>query len=118
MEEQTQTTLALTPLEVVNARMAAHNAHDLEAFMATYSETIQVYDYPDIPLGTRGKDHIRSIFTPLFEKQAVHTTIRSHMVNNKYVVIRETVVREGETTEYIAIYEVEDNLIQSVRFIK
>jgi hypothetical protein len=109
---------ALTPLEVVNARMSAHNEHNLEKFMATYSETIQIYDFPDIPLGSRGKDHIRNIFAPLFKNQSVKTTIKSQMVNGKYVVNRESVVREGKITEYISIYEVENELIQSVRFIK
>lgn len=112
------TTVAKTPLEVVNARMSAHNAHDIEKFLACYSENILVYDFPNTPLGSKGKDHINKIFTPLFERRAVKTTIQSQMVNGKYVVNRETVVREGKTSEYISIYEVEDELIQSVRFIK
>lgn len=109
---------ALTPLEVVNARMSAHNEHDLEKFMATYSETIQIYDFPNVPLGSRGKDHIRKIFAPLFKNQSVKTTIKSQMVNGRYVVNRESVVREGKITEYISIYEVDNELIQSVTFLK
>ena len=108
----------MSPLEVVNARMAAHNQHDLEAFLSHYSENIQIYDYPDIPLGSRGKDHIKNIFSPLFESKSVKVTVHQQMVNGNYVVNRETVVREGKTTEYISIYEVGDGLIQSVRFIK
>lgn len=109
---------ALTPLEVVNARMAAHNDHDLEKFMATYSDSIQIYDFPDTPLGSRGKDHIKNIFATLFKNNSVKTTVKSQMVNGKYVVNRESVIREGKITEYISIYEVENELIQSVRFIK
>lgn len=109
---------AKTPLEVVNDRMSAHNEHDIEKFLSCYSENIQVYDFPDTPLGSSGKDHIRKIFTPLFNKKSVKTTVKSQMVNGKYVVNRETVVREEKTTEYISIYEVENELIQSVRFIK
>lgn len=109
---------AKTPLEVVNGRMSAHNEHNLELFLSFYAENIQVYDFPDMPLGTRGKGHIKKIFTPIFEAKSVRTTIRSQMVNGKYVVNRETVVREGKTTEYISIYEVENGLIRSVRFIK
>lgn len=118
MDQQRESALSPTPLEVVNARMAAHNAHDMEKFLATYSDTIQVYDYPDVPLGSGGKDHMRSIFESVFENKSVKTTIRSQMANQNYVVIRESVVREGDVTEYISIYEVEDGLIQSVRFIK
>jgi hypothetical protein len=109
---------AETPLEVVNTRMEAHNNHDLEKFLEIYSDDIRVYDYPDTPLGKKGKEHIKSIFGPLFEEQSVETEIHHQMTNGKYVVNRETVVREGKTTEYISIYEVEGGLIQSVRFIK
>lgn len=109
---------AKTPLEVVNARMAAHNGHNITQFMALYSDDIQVYDYPDIPLGKRGKAHIKSIFEPLFKAGVVKTTIKSQMVNDKYIVNRESVVSRGTTTEYISIYEVKNDLIQSVRFIK
>jgi len=107
-----------SPLEVVNARMAAHNQHNMEAFLSNYSENIQVYDYPDVPLGQRGKEHIERIFSPLFKSKSVKVTIHSQMENGNFVVNRETVVREGKTTEYISIYEVVDGLIESVRFIK
>lgn len=109
---------SMSPLEVVNARMAAHNQHDLEAFLSNYSDNIQIYDYPDISLGSKGKDHIKNVFSPLFESKSVKVTIHKQMANGNYVVNRETVVREGKTTDYISIYEVEDGLIQSVRFIK
>ncbi|WP_395377571.1 nuclear transport factor 2 family protein [Marinicella sp. W31] len=109
---------AESPLEVVNGRMSAHNEHNVEKFLAFYSENIQIYDFPDKPLGSSGKDHIRKIFTPLFHAQSVKTTVKSQMVNGRYVVNRETVVREGKTIEYISIYEVENGLIQSIRFIK
>lgn len=108
---------AKTPLEVVNDRISAHNEHDIEKFLSYYAENIQIYDFPDTPIGESGKDHIRKIFTPLFQKQSVRTTVKSQMVNGNYVVNRETVVREGKVTEYISIYEVENGLIQSVRFI-
>jgi hypothetical protein len=109
---------AKTPLEVVNARMEAHNNHNLEKFLETYSDEIQVYDYPNTPLGKQGKEHIINIFAPLFKDKAVKTEIHHQIENGKYVVNHETVTREGKITEYISIYEVEDDLIQSVRFIK
>lgn len=109
---------AATQLEVVNARMEAHNNHNLEKFLAVYSDDIQIYDYPNTPLGKKGKEHIRNIFAPLFKDKSVKTEIHHQIENGKYVVNHETVTREGKITEYISIYEVEDDLIQSVRFIK
>ena len=106
-----------SPLAVVNARMQAHNEHNLKAFLDTYSEDIQVYGYPDTPFGTPGKEHIQSIFGPLFENKAVHTEIQYQIENGRYVVNHETVVRQGETTVYVSIYEVINGKIKSVRFI-
>lgn len=110
--------LAKSPLEIVNARMSAHNQHDMKAFLSCYSENIQVYDFPTTKLGSRGKKHIEKIFSPLFAAQAVKATVHSQMVNGNFVVNRETVVREGNSAEYISIYEVKDGAIESVRFIK
>lgn len=110
--------LAKTPIEIVNERMVAHNNHDIEKFLASYAEDIQIYDFPSTPLGSAGKAHLRKIFTPLFKNKAVKTKIQSQMENGKYVANRETVEREGKITEYISIYEIEDGLIKSVRFIK
>lgn len=107
-----------SPLGVVNERMEAHNTHDLERFLAVYADDIQIYDFPNTPLGTPGKDHLRKIFAPLFNYQAVQTQISEQMVNGKFVVNRETVTRNGRVNEYISIYEVKDGLIRSVRFIK
>ena len=109
---------AKAPLQVVNARMGAHNRHDLGQFLALYSDEIQIYDYPDTPLGSPGKAHLRSIFEPLFDDRAVHVTIHNQIVNGHYVVNHETVVRRGEEFLYLSIYEVVDGLIQSVRFIR
>lgn len=114
----TSVSVAKSPLEIVNARMSAHNQHDMRTFLSCYSEDIQVYDFPATKLGSRGKKHIEEIFSPLFATQAVKVTVHSQMVNGNFVVNRETVVREGKSVEYISIYEVIDGVIESVRFIK
>ena len=50
------------PLTTVNARMAAYNKHDINAFLTLYSENIQIFTFPNIALGPKGKDHLESIF--------------------------------------------------------
>jgi len=106
------------PLNIVNKRMEAHNQHNIESFLNTYSEDIQIYDYPDIPIGNKGKAHIEGIFKPLFEEKAVHTDIHHQIVNGNHVVNHETVIRNGIKSVYVSIYEIDNGLIKSVRFIK
>ncbi len=105
------------PLEVVNQRMSAYNRHDLGAFLETYSDGVEVFTYPDKSLG-KGKEHLRSIFEPMFEQGSVQVVIHHQIAKDGYVVNHET-VNDGDTaTEYVSIYEVRGGLIQSVRFVR
>jgi hypothetical protein len=107
-----------TPLEVVNKRMEAHNTHDLETFLSVYSDDIRIYDYPDVPIGAKGKAHMRSIFEPLFRDGAVAVKIHHQIEHGRYVVNQETVTRRGKVIDYVSIYEVVDGLITNVRFLR
>ena len=106
------------PITIVNQRMEAHNNHDLSAFLALYSDEIQIYDYPDIRIGRKGKAHLQSIFEPLFAAAAVSVKIHSQIEQGRYVINEETVTRQGEEIRYVSIYEVNGDLITSVRFVR
>lgn len=106
-----------TPLEVVNQRMDAYNRHDLPSFLALYSEDIEIFTYPDRSLGG-SKQHLASIFGPMFEAGEVRVELHHQIEKDRYVVNHETVHDGDSTTEYVSIYEVEEGLIQSVRFVR
>jgi hypothetical protein len=107
----------LLPLDVVNERMSAYNRHDLTAFLITYSDGVEIRTYPDISLGD-GKDHLRSIFEPMFQDGSVQVDVHHQFTKDSYVVNHETVTDGDSTTEYVSIYEVRDGLIQSVAFVR
>ncbi len=109
--------VARSPLETVDSRMRAYNAHDLEAFLSTYSENVEIFTYPDRSLG-RGKAHVRKLFEDLFREGAVRVDIHHQIAKDGYVINHETVVAGVEETEYVSIYEVRDGLIRSVRFVR
>ena len=106
-----------TPLEIVNRRMSAYNRHDLEAFLDLYAGEVEIFTYPDRSLG-KGKEHMRSIFEPMFTEGVVQVVVHHQIMKDSYVVNHETVTDGGDTTEYISIYEVEGGLIQSVGFVR
>jgi hypothetical protein len=58
------------------------------------------------------------IFEPLFKDKLVSVKIHSQIEHGKYVVNQETVTRRGKLFHYVSIYEVENNLIKSVRFLR
>jgi len=106
-----------SPLEVVNLRMQAHNEHNLEAFLATYSDEVEIFTYPAKSLG-RGKKRIKKLFEDVFLDGSVHVDIHHQIAKDSYVINHETVVSGDKKTEYVSIYEVRKGLIQSVRFVR
>lgn len=106
----------LSPQEVVNKRVKAHNAHNLDDFLSTYSEDIRI-GASDCDAFAKGKPHIKKVFTPLFKDKAVHLTIHAQIVNGPYVVNRETLIRKGEKREYVSVYEVRNGLIKSINIM-
>ena len=107
----------LSPLAVVNLRMQAYNNHDLEAFLNTYSEKIEIFTYPGKSLG-RGKKHLKGLFEPMFEEGSISVEIHHQIAKDGYVINHETVTDGNKKTEYVSIYEIRDGLITSVRFVR
>ena len=106
------------PIDVVNARMDSYNKHDMKTFLEAYSEEIQIYDYPNSPIGKKGKAHINMIFSPMFEEGKIHVKIHHQITQGNYVINHETVTYGDKETKYVSIYEIENDLIKSVRFVR
>lgn len=107
----------LSPLTIVNKRMNAYNQHNLDVFLATYAETVQVYTYPDKQLAG-GKAHLQSIFEPMFKEGKVAVKIHQQIEKDSYVINHETVIDEDKKTDYVSIYKVVGGLITEVRFVR
>ncbi|MFK7971306.1 MAG: nuclear transport factor 2 family protein [Bacteroidia bacterium] len=104
-------------LEIVNKRMAYYNQHNFEEFIKLYSKDVKVYTYPNTLLGT-GTENISSIFKPKFASKSIQVEIINQIDNGSHVINHE-IVSEGNTqTKYVSIYEVQDGLITSVRFVR
>lgn len=108
---------SLTPLEVVNKRMDFYNRHDFDEFIKLYGDEVKIYTYPEKLLGT-GIDNISSIFKPKFSDKSIQVVIISQMNNGDHVINHEIVTEDGIDTKYVSIYEVENGLITSVRFVR
>lgn len=106
-----------SPLEIVNMRMDFYNQYNFKEFINLYSDTVKIYTYPDKLLGT-GKGNLTSIFQPKFASKSIHVSIIAQMNNGRYVINQEVVTENGIDTKYISIYEVENGLITSVKFVR
>ena len=106
-----------SPLEIVNKRMEYYNLHNFEKFIKLYADDVKIYTYPNKLLG-KGTGNITSIFEPKFAAKSIQVEIVSQMNNGNHVINHEIVTENGIETKYVSIYEINDRLITSVRFVR
>lgn len=112
----------LDVIAVIDGQVEAYNARDLSRFMSYYIDNISVYAFPsehriDEISGSFFKDKYESLFA---KSPNLHCEIVSRCIYGNIVVDQEKVtgVYGSETRETIAIYEVKDNKIHRVWFVK
>jgi hypothetical protein len=110
-----------TPRDIANAQLAAYNARDLAAFMALFAEDAWLEDLPAGQRRATGKAAITENYRKRFgDNPKLHCIVHATMDLGDYAIDHETVtgLSHGGEINAIAIYEVRDSLIQSVRFIR
>jgi hypothetical protein len=108
------------PQTAVASRIENHNRHDLKGFLQAHAENVEIYSYPQRLLGT-GRAHLRNVLAGRFNDRTVQVEVLSQLGLGRFVVSDE-VIREkasnGQVEHYIAIYEVVDDQIVSLRLIE
>ncbi|MGC1515471.1 MAG: nuclear transport factor 2 family protein [Maribacter sp.] len=106
------------PERIVQTQLDAYNNRDIDAFLATYAEGIQLYNFPET-IRNNGLDTMRKGYTNLFENTPdLHCEIKNRMVIGNKVIDEEFVTANGTTFSAIAIYEVDNGKITRVTFIR
>lgn len=110
-----------TPRDIANAQLAAYNARDLAAFMALFADDAWLEDLPTGQRRATGKPAITDIYRARFgDNPDLHCVVHATMDLGDFAIDHETVtgLADGSEINAIAIYEVRNGLIQSVRFIR
>ena len=106
-----------TPAEVVQRQLEAYNARNLEAFAATYADSIRIYRMPAAEPSISGLARLREAYRARFASPDLHADIVNRMVLGNKVIDHERVVGIKEhPIEAVAVYEVRDGLIVTVWF--
>jgi len=109
-----------TPEAIVKTQLDAYNARDMEAFLATYADEAELYNFP-ASLQTKGKVEMRKRYAARFSDPSLHAIITQHVAMGNAVIDHERIqvaLPEGPgVMEAIAIYEVKDGKISRVTFI-
>ncbi len=106
------------PELIVQKQLDAYNNRDLEGFLATYSDSIKIYNYPQ-QLRSSGIQEMEKGYATLFQTTPdLHCEIKNRIVLGNKVIDHEYVTMNGEKINAIAIYEVLDEKIEKVTFIR
>lgn len=113
------TLLRNSPEKLAQQQLNAYNARNLEAFLAPYSEEVEVYRFPD-QLLYKGKTKMRTAYEQRFKNSPdLHCELVNRVVFGNTVIDQESVrIKKGEPfLEAIAIYKIEEGKIAQVFFI-
>ena len=108
----------VSPRILAQEQLDGYNKRDIEAFLKPYAKNVKVYTYPD-ELNYEGIEEMRKIYAPMFEKtKDLHCKITSRIVKGNVVIDEELVTANGNTFKAVAIYEITNGKISSVRFVR
>ena len=109
----------MTPEQVVEKQLSCYNAHDMDGFASTYSDTVQIFDLPSGDLRFTGVDVLRTRYTETFALNC-KARIEKRIIEGNKVIDHEFYIRDGMETEgsVVVVYEVIDEKIQNVWFIR
>ncbi len=103
---------------IVQTQLDAYNNRDLDAFMATYSNDIKLYNYPN-KLTTDGHEQMKKGYKNWFDNTPdLRAFIKKRIVIGNKVIDHEQVTANGKIFNAVAIYEVENGKINKVTFIR
>lgn len=108
----------MNPVNPVQRQMLAYNAHDLERFIAEYTDDVQVFRPPSLEPVLSGKKAFAEHYAKnRFNLPNLHAEVVNRMVVGNTVVDHEHVtgLQDG-VMEAIAVYLVTDGLISTVWF--
>lgn len=105
-----------TPEMLVQRQLNAYNARNLDAFLATYSDNVELYNFPDSAMG-KGKEMMKAIYGNMFKNvKYLHCEIVDRIKLNNTIIDHERVKFDDRVVEAVAIYEVKDGKIVKVTF--
>ena len=106
--------------KLVQQQLQSYNSRDIDAFLEPYGENVEVYNFPNNISG-KGKNYMKTNYKRLFsDSPSLHCEVINRMVLGNIVIDHEKItgLRGMNTIEAIAIYEIENDKIIKVYFIK
>lgn len=108
----------ITPEILAQKQLNGYNSRDIEAFLEPYADDVEVYIFPNT-LRSKGKDEMRKSYDAYFSKTPnLHCEIKNRIIQGNTVIDKEYITGTGKPFEAIAIYQIENNKIKRVYFVR
>lgn len=108
----------VSPEHVVQKQLDAYNNRDIDGFMNTFSENIELYSFPD-SLTTKGAEATKQRYGTFFEETPnLHSELKNRIVIGNIVIDDEFITANDRTYSVVAMYEVTNGKISKARFIR
>ena len=103
---------------IVDVQLDAYNARDIDKFVDTFSEDIEIYDlYGKMTM--KGHAQLRERYANFFKNTPnLNCRIENRIKINNKVIDKENVIMNDRIVEAVAIYEVIDSKITKVTFVR
>jgi hypothetical protein len=108
----------LRALEVIEKQALAYNAHNVDLYMETMADSIEMFSLPLLKADLKGADSVRKAYNFLKTSPDLYCRILNRIVVDNMIVDHEEVYFQGENKPryFIAIYYVEKGKIRKVLF--
>ena len=106
-----------SPEAVVQRQLNAYNARNIQAFMETYSDDVELYNFPTALIG-KGMESIKKYESFFKNTPNLYCEIEKRIVIGNKVIDHEKVRAGDKTFSAVAVYEVENGKIKKVTFIR
>jgi len=106
-----------SPEAVVQRQLNAYNARNLQAFIDTYSDDVELYNYPNQLIG-KGMDALKRYESFFANTPNLYCEIKKRIVIGNKVIDHENVRAGTGTLNAVAVYEVKNGKIIKVTFIR
>lgn len=108
------------PVTVAQQQLDAYNLQDLNAFVNVFADSAEVfYNIDDTVPSMVGKGQIRARYGAMFEQYPQNkSTLIGRMVQGNFVFDHEWINTGEREFKIVAIYEIEDGLIQRAWFVR
>jgi imidazolonepropionase-like amidohydrolase len=105
-----------SPVELADQQLIAYNAHNLEAFLAPYSDSVEIYDLSTHKLQVKGKEAMRKRYSFLSNIDVLHCNLLNRIVDENFVIDHEEITVKNGKFYGVAIYEIKGGKIIRVWF--